>query len=112
MSKNYFMLAYNLRPEMLFSDRNLRTAVELCIDKPATVDAATDGTGDVIYSPIEPVSWAYEPDLSRPERDVAEQQDRGRLVDQQAGLVIERNGLKTLVRVVDALFESLERLPG
>ena len=69
---NYFMLAYNLRPGMLFSDRNLRTAVELCIDKPATVDAATDGTGDVIYSPIEPASWAYQPDLARPERNVGE----------------------------------------
>lgn len=67
-----FMLAYNLRDGMLFADHNLRTAVELCIDKPATVDAATDGAGDVLYSPIEPVSWAYEPDLSRPERDVAE----------------------------------------
>jgi ABC-type transport system substrate-binding protein len=69
---NFYMLAYNLRPGMLFSDPNLRAAVELCIDKPATVDAATDGTGDVIYSPIEPASWAYQPDLTRPERDVAE----------------------------------------
>jgi ABC-type transport system substrate-binding protein len=66
----YFMLAYNVREGMLFADRNLRTALELCIDKPATVDAATDGTGDVLYSPIDPVSWAYQPDLPRPERDV------------------------------------------
>ncbi len=68
----YFLLVYNLRDRMLFADRNLRIAVELCIDKPATVDAASDGTGDVIYSPIEPASWAYEPDLPRPERDVEE----------------------------------------
>jgi ABC-type transport system substrate-binding protein len=66
----YFMLAYNLRDEMLFADGNLRAAVELCIDKPATVDAATDGTGDVLYSPVDPISWAYQPDLPRPERDV------------------------------------------
>jgi ABC-type transport system substrate-binding protein len=66
----YFMLAYNVRPGALFADHDLRAAVELCIDKPATVDAATDGTGVVIYSPIEPASWAYDPNLPRPERDV------------------------------------------
>jgi len=69
-SGGYYLLAYNLRDGMLFADRNLRAAVELCIDKPATVDAATDGRGDAIYSPIEPASWAYQPDLVRPERDV------------------------------------------
>lgn len=68
----YFILAYNVREGMLFADRDLRAAIELCIDKPATVDAATDGTGDVIYSPIDPISWAYQPDLVRPERDVEE----------------------------------------
>ncbi|MDQ3880736.1 MAG: ABC transporter substrate-binding protein [Chloroflexota bacterium] len=68
----YYMLAYNLREGMLFADRNLRTALELCIDKPATVDAATDGNGDVLYSPVEPLSWAYQPDLPRPRRDVDE----------------------------------------
>ena len=57
---------------MLFSDRNLRSAVELCIDKPQTVDAATDGNGDVIYTPVEPATWAYQPDLPRPARDVEE----------------------------------------
>ena len=68
----YYMLAYNLRDGMLFADRNLRAALELCIDKPATVDAATNGNGDVLYSPVEPVSWAYQPDLPKPERDVDE----------------------------------------
>ncbi len=67
---SFYMLAYNVREGMLFADRNLRTAVELCIDKPATVDAATDGAGDPIYSPIDPISWAYEEDLVRPARDV------------------------------------------
>ena len=69
---SYFLLVYNLRDGMLFADRNLRAAVELCVDKPATVDAATDGLGDPLYSPVEPVSWAYEPNLPRPQRDVAE----------------------------------------
>ncbi|MFN2483721.1 MAG: peptide ABC transporter substrate-binding protein [Candidatus Limnocylindria bacterium] len=66
----YYMLAYNLRDGMLFAEHAVRSAIELCIDKPATVDAATAGTGDVLYSPIDPFSWAYQPDLRRPERDV------------------------------------------
>jgi len=69
-SPSYFMLAYNLREGMLFADPNLRAAIEICTDKAATVDAATDGTGDVLFSPIDPFSWAYQPDLPRPERDV------------------------------------------
>lgn len=68
----YFMLAYNLREGQLFADPALRTAVELCVDKPATVDAATNGTGDVLHTPVEPVSWAYQPDVPRPERDIDE----------------------------------------
>ena len=67
----FYMLVYNNRKGRLFADPNLRAAMELCIDKPATVDTATDGTGDVIWSPVDPVSWAYQPDLVRPERDVA-----------------------------------------
>ena len=68
----FMALAYNLREGMLFADRNLRTALELCIDKPATVDAATQGTGEPVYSHVPPVSWAYHADLPRPMRDVAE----------------------------------------
>jgi ABC-type transport system substrate-binding protein len=71
----YYMLAYNVRPGMLFSDRNLRSAVELCIDKPSTVDAATEGSGDPIYSHVTPFSWAYAPDLPRPIRDEAAARD-------------------------------------
>ena len=66
----FFMLAYNLRDGMLFADRNLRAALELCIDKPATVDAATQGTGQPVYSNVPPVSWAYNADLPKPPRDV------------------------------------------
>jgi ABC-type transport system substrate-binding protein len=68
----FHMLAYNVREGMLFADWNLRTALELCIDKPATVDSATQGTGDPVYSFVTPVSWAYHPDLPKPTRDVAE----------------------------------------
>jgi len=68
----FFMLAYNLREDMLFADRNLRAALELCIDKRATVDAATQGTGEPVYSYVPPVSWAYNGDLAQPSRDVTQ----------------------------------------
>ena len=67
----YGLIGYNLRPGSLFADKALRSAVELCIDKPATVEAATSGNGDVIYSPIDPISWAFQPDLRHSERDVS-----------------------------------------
>ncbi len=87
----YYMLAYNVREGMLFSDRNLRSAVELCIDKPQTVEAATDGTGDVIYTPVEPASWAYQPDLPRPARDV----DEARRLIEASGWVEGDDGIYT-----------------
>jgi ABC-type transport system substrate-binding protein len=61
----YFALQYNLRPGRLFSDRNLRQAVELCIDKERIVEAALPGS-TTIYSPIPPASWAYQSGLARP----------------------------------------------
>lgn len=88
----FFMLAYNLREGRLFADRNLRTAVELCIDKPATVDAATGQTGDVLYSPIDPVSWAHHPDLPRPERDV----DAARELIEASGWTLGDDGIYAL----------------
>ena len=63
-------LHYNLRDGRLFADKNLRAAMELCINKDETVAAATGGGGVPIYSPISPAVWAFEPDLPRPARDV------------------------------------------
>lgn len=108
----FFMLAYNLREGRLFADPALRQAVELCIDKPATVDAATNGTGDVVYSSVEPASWAYQPDVPRPERDVDEAR---RLIEgagwtEGPGGVFERDGrrLATEVYVAADFAERLE----
>jgi ABC-type transport system substrate-binding protein len=87
----FFMLAFNVREGRLFADQNLRAALELCIDKPATVDAATDGTGDVLYSPVDPVSWAYDPDIPRPERDV----DEARRLIEESGWIEGDDGIYT-----------------
>jgi peptide/nickel transport system substrate-binding protein len=72
----YYMLVYNLRTGRLFADPNLRAAMELCVDKPETVDVASHGQGQAIYSPVDPISWAFQPDLVHPERDVQEARRR------------------------------------
>ena len=64
-------LQYNLRPERLFGDINLRKALELCIDKESLVDAATNGVAVVSTSAIPQVSWAHK-DEPIPQRDVQE----------------------------------------
>ena len=38
----FVALHYNLRPGHLFADRNLRLAMQLCVDLPRIIDAATD----------------------------------------------------------------------
>ena len=55
----YFALYFNQREGRLFADRNLRQAVAYCFDKPATVEAATEGSGVPIWSEIPPASWAF-----------------------------------------------------
>ena len=76
----YFALMYNMHESTpladgtefqgFFYDINLRKAVQLCIDKSETVAVATDGNGVAIEADIPPASWAYNPDLIEPERDV------------------------------------------
>jgi ABC-type transport system substrate-binding protein len=65
----YFFLAFNLRPDRLFADENLRKAVQLCVDKPRTVEVATSGQGIPVEGDIPPASWAYV-ELPTLERDV------------------------------------------
>ena len=76
----YYALMYNMHEattladgtewQGFFYDINLRKAVQLCIDKSETVAVATDGNGVAIEADIPPGSWAYNPDLVEPERDV------------------------------------------
>ena len=67
----FYSLQLNVRPGRLFADRALRQALQLCIDLPRDVDAATGGVGVPVYGPVLPGSWADEPDLPKPARDVA-----------------------------------------
>jgi ABC-type transport system substrate-binding protein len=67
----YFVLTFNVREGRLFSDVNLRKALQLCIDLPRDVDAATGGDGTPIYGPVMPGSWGDDPSLPKSERDTA-----------------------------------------
>jgi ABC-type transport system substrate-binding protein len=63
-------LQFNVREDRVFGDLNLRRAMAMCFDKPATVDAATDGLGIPMEGPIPPASWAFNPDIPAITEDV------------------------------------------
>ncbi len=63
-------LQFNVREGRIFGDVNLRKAMQLCIDKAGTVDAATNGTALPTESETPPASWAFNPDVQGVERDV------------------------------------------
>jgi ABC-type transport system substrate-binding protein len=67
----YEALQFNVRPGRLFADLALRKAMQLCIDLPRAVDAATGGTGIPVYSAVTPGTWADDPTLPKPARDTA-----------------------------------------
>ena len=60
---SHYELQVNMRPGTLFGGldegRPLRQALAWCIDKQATVDAATNKQAVAVYSDIPPASWAY-----------------------------------------------------
>jgi len=76
----YYALMYNMHESTaladgtefqgFFYDVNLRRAVQLCVDKLDLVDVATDANGVAIEADIPPASWAFNPDLVTPDRDV------------------------------------------
>lgn len=67
----YYAVMFNVRPGQLFADPALRRALQLCIDLPRDVDAATGGDGTPVYGPLVPGAWADDPGLPRPARDTA-----------------------------------------
>ena len=77
----YDAIQLNVHPGRLFADRRLRQALELCIDKAATVDAATSGAARPVDSYIPTGSWAYQGEFSAGRRDV----DAGRALIESAG---------------------------
>ena len=67
----FYGLTFNVRPGRLFAERDLRLALQLCVDLPRNVDAATGGTGSPVHGPVLPGSWADDPALPKPARDTA-----------------------------------------
>ena len=70
-ANGYIALFFNVRAGQLFAERSLRQALQLCIDLPRDVDAATAGSGTPVYGPVLPGSWADDPGLPKPLRDAA-----------------------------------------
>jgi len=67
----FMALFFNVRLGSLFAERDLRLALQLCVDLARDVDAATGGLGTPVYGPALPGSWADEPDLPKPPHDPA-----------------------------------------
>jgi peptide/nickel transport system substrate-binding protein len=65
----FIAMHFNVRPGRLFADKALRLALQQCVDLERDVDAATAGTGVPVYTEVMRGTWAYEPDLPRPDRD-------------------------------------------
>ena len=82
-------LQFNVREGRIFSDVNLRKAMQLCIDKAGTVDAATNGTALPTESETPPASWAFNPDVAGVARDV----DAGKALIEESGWTLGDDGV-------------------
>lgn len=75
----YYFLAFNLRPNRVFSDARLREALALAIDLPRIVQEATDGQGIIIGSSAAPGAWA---DLTPPPASTVDLDRANALLDE------------------------------
>ena len=70
--RGYNYLAFNTREGRIFANSVTRRALASCVDLPAIISGATDGTGIKISSTVAPTSWAAEnPAAAEATRDVA-----------------------------------------
>ena len=70
--RGYNYLAFNTREGRIFANSVARRALASCVDIPAVIAGATDGTGITISSTVAPTSWAAEnPAAAETTRDVA-----------------------------------------
>lgn len=84
-------LQFNVREGRIFGDINLRKAMQLCIDKAGTVEAATNGSALPIESETPPASWAFNPDIEGVERDV----DAAKALIEESGWTLGDDGVYT-----------------
>jgi peptide/nickel transport system substrate-binding protein len=84
----YYFLAFNLRPNRVFSDLRLREALALTLDLPRIVREATDGQGMIIGSSAAPGAWA---DLTPPPATTVDL-ERARALLDEAGWRLPSDG--------------------
>jgi len=70
-SFGFTYLGYNLQ-DARFSDLRVRQAINLAIDKQAILDGVLFGLGSVATGPYPKESWAYDPSMIPPARDLAQ----------------------------------------
>ncbi|ABU57671.1 extracellular solute-binding protein family 5 [Roseiflexus castenholzii DSM 13941] len=85
----YYFLAFNLRPNRIFSDLRLREALALTIDLPRMIREATNGQGMIIGNSAAPGSWA---DLTPPSTTTVDL-DRARALLDEAGWRLPSDGV-------------------
>jgi len=102
LEMHYNALYLNVRPGRLFADQALRRALQLCIDLPRDVDASTGGGATAIYSPVLPGSWADDPDLPKPARDVGAGRQLIEAARWQVGAdgIYARNGVRLAAEIL------------
>ena len=95
-SFGYAYLGYNLK-HPFFSDKRVRNAISLAINKKEIIEAALLGLGQVSTGPFLPGTWAYNPHV----RETAFDPSRARELLKEAGFsaktgggILERDGKK------------------
>ena len=88
----YIDFRMNTRKGHIFDDVNTRKALASVLDKPAIVQAATQGAGAALWGDIVPASWAYDANsVVKYPLDVA----KAKQYMQQAGWTIGADGVAT-----------------
>ena len=88
-------VVFNLRETRVFSDTRLRQAFALALDKPGMAFAVTGGGGDPVWSDVNKVSWAYNPDLPKLGGDAAMSKQliaEAGWADTDGDGIVEKNG--------------------
>jgi len=75
----------------MFSDRRVRKALSLAVDRSAFVDGLLSGYGSAAAGPLPPVLWAHEPSIAPDPLDI---ERAGRLLDEAGWIDSDGDGVR------------------